>query len=325
MTWSIPGISSSGNMRPQSIAMTWSAYSTSIMLRPISPSPPSGIRRTAGSAPPADGWALVSTSSYSSGVGCGRAQGVARGVAPPPTGLGRAARTGRGGSPLPGRLTPRRSEARRGEPRELLERERLGPAAAVDAGGSEPLAGRRGWDVEPGGERVGDSLAALAERGEDDRPEAGLVADRHRRLAPGPQMKDGRLDPRRGPEGPWRHPQLEPNRPVELNQNRQATVGPAPWRGRDALGDLALEHQGHLGDRRVGVAEPHEDRLRHAVREVADHEHAPAGRRQPSIVPRPGVGLPDVEAVRQAPREPGVELEPEEPTGAGSQRRGEGA
>src|SRR5437764_1272883 len=149
-------------MRPQSIAMTWSAYSTSIMLRPISPSPPSGIRRTAGPAPPADGWSLVSTSSYISGVGCGRAQGVARGVAPG-----------------------------------------------------------------------------------------------------------------RGPEGARRYPQLEPHRPVELNQDREAAVDPAPWRGRDALGDLALEHQRHLGDRPVGVAESHEDRLRHAVREVAGHEHPP--------------------------------------------------
>ncbi len=179
--------------------------------------------------------------------------------------------------------------------------------------------------MEPGGERVGDGLAALAERGEDDPPEAGLVADRHRRLAPGPQMKNGRLDPRRGPEGSRRHPQLEPYRPMELDEDRQAAVGPAPWGGRDALGHLALEHQRHLGDRQVGVAESHEDRLRHAVREVADHEHAPAGRRKLTIVPRPGVGVPDVESVCQAPGEPRVELEPEEPTRAGCQRPGEGA
>src|SRR5262245_6863091 len=46
----MPGISSSGNSSPQSTARTSSPDSSSIMLRPISPSPPSGIRRTAGSA-----------------------------------------------------------------------------------------------------------------------------------------------------------------------------------------------------------------------------------------------------------------------------------
>src|SRR5438093_7106351 len=49
MSWSIPGSSSSGNMRPQSIAIRSSPDSTSIMLRPISPRPPRGIRRTTGS------------------------------------------------------------------------------------------------------------------------------------------------------------------------------------------------------------------------------------------------------------------------------------
>src|SRR5713101_7651037 len=46
----MPGISSaSGNMRPQSMAIRSSPDSMSIMLRPISPSPPRGIRRTEGS------------------------------------------------------------------------------------------------------------------------------------------------------------------------------------------------------------------------------------------------------------------------------------
>src|SRR3990172_1067558 len=49
MTWSMPGNSSSGNMRPQSTAMRSSPDSTSIMLRPISPSPPRGMSRTEGS------------------------------------------------------------------------------------------------------------------------------------------------------------------------------------------------------------------------------------------------------------------------------------
>src|SRR5438132_1054107 len=219
MTWSIPGISSSGNIRPQSIAMTSSAHSTSIMLRPISPSPPRGIRRTAGSGPPADGRGLVSTTFiYISGVGLRARAGSSAGRRPgPPV---RAARLERGPpstppTPRQARVTPPGpagsplSEAGRGQPRKLLERERLGPAAAVDASGAEPIPSRRGRQVEPGGERVGDGLAALAERGEDDQPEAGLVADRHRRPAPGPKMKDGRLDPRRRPEGPPRHPELE--------------------------------------------------------------------------------------------------------------------
>src|SRR2546428_9234096 len=46
----MPGISSgSGNISPQSMAISSSPDSTSIMLSPISPSPPSGISRTAGS------------------------------------------------------------------------------------------------------------------------------------------------------------------------------------------------------------------------------------------------------------------------------------
>src|SRR5437867_11230874 len=46
----MPGNSSaSGNMSPQSTAMRSSPDSTSIMLRPISPSPPRGISRTVGS------------------------------------------------------------------------------------------------------------------------------------------------------------------------------------------------------------------------------------------------------------------------------------
>src|SRR5215510_10768320 len=49
MTWSIPGNSSSGNMRPQSTAIKSSPDSISIMLRPISPRPPRGISRTTGS------------------------------------------------------------------------------------------------------------------------------------------------------------------------------------------------------------------------------------------------------------------------------------
>src|SRR5215813_15337738 len=45
----MPGNSSSGNMRPQSTAIKSSPDSISIMLRPISPRPPSGISRTTGS------------------------------------------------------------------------------------------------------------------------------------------------------------------------------------------------------------------------------------------------------------------------------------
>src|ERR1700752_270726 len=45
----MPGSSSSGNIRPQSTATTSSPDSTSIMFKPISPSPPRGMRRTDGS------------------------------------------------------------------------------------------------------------------------------------------------------------------------------------------------------------------------------------------------------------------------------------
>src|SRR5574337_737196 len=43
MTWSIPNISSSGNINPASITSRSSAASTTIMFNPISPKPPKGM------------------------------------------------------------------------------------------------------------------------------------------------------------------------------------------------------------------------------------------------------------------------------------------
>src|SRR5256885_10078301 len=43
MTRSIPNISSSGNMRPQSMTTMSSPYSNTYMFLPISPTPPSGM------------------------------------------------------------------------------------------------------------------------------------------------------------------------------------------------------------------------------------------------------------------------------------------
>src|SRR3990172_6613781 len=46
ITRSTPSISASGNMRPTSTTMRSSAYSKTIMLLPISPSPPRGMTRS---------------------------------------------------------------------------------------------------------------------------------------------------------------------------------------------------------------------------------------------------------------------------------------
>ena len=51
MTRSMPNISSSGNMRPQSMTTISSRYSNTYMFLPISPTPPSGMMRS--------GWSLV--------------------------------------------------------------------------------------------------------------------------------------------------------------------------------------------------------------------------------------------------------------------------
>ncbi len=51
MTRSIPNISSSGNISPQSITTISSRYSKTYMFLPISPTPPSGMMRS--------GWSFV--------------------------------------------------------------------------------------------------------------------------------------------------------------------------------------------------------------------------------------------------------------------------
>ena len=55
MTRSIPNISSSGNIRPQSITTMSSPYSKTYMFLPISPTPPSGMIRS-GFVSDAMGW-----------------------------------------------------------------------------------------------------------------------------------------------------------------------------------------------------------------------------------------------------------------------------
>src|SRR4029077_15327400 len=51
MTRSMPNISSSGNISPQSMTTISSPYSNTYMFLPISPTPPSGMMRS--------GWSLV--------------------------------------------------------------------------------------------------------------------------------------------------------------------------------------------------------------------------------------------------------------------------
>ena len=57
MTRSMPNISSSGNIRPQSMTTISSPYSKTYMFLPISPTPPSGMMRS--------GWSLVRVASVS--------------------------------------------------------------------------------------------------------------------------------------------------------------------------------------------------------------------------------------------------------------------
>src|ERR1043165_422187 len=77
-TRSIPNISSSGNIRPQSITTMSSPYSNTYMFLPISPTPPSGMIRRTGWVVDMCGGGLASCSAWWSEdreVGCGRIAG----------------------------------------------------------------------------------------------------------------------------------------------------------------------------------------------------------------------------------------------------------
>src|SRR5262249_29570332 len=137
---------------PQSTARTSSPVSRTIMLRPISPRPPRGTIRTAGSMEDARG-----------GSGEGTPEGSpADSVIPPrmvSRGLGAAQKAG--------------------DPRELLEIEALRAAPAIHAG--QPQRAGDTLPREGGAKRVGESLPPLGERHLDDAPEARGVVDRHPR------------------------------------------------------------------------------------------------------------------------------------------------
>src|SRR5437667_98978 len=132
-------------------------------------------------------------------------------------------------------------------------------------------------------------------------------------------MKDRRLHLGRRAERAGRDTERDARVAVELAQNRQAPVRLAARRRRHALGDLALEHERHLVDRRAGGDQRGQDRLPHAVRQVADDEHAPVpGARERAVVPHTRVGLDDLDrrdAGAQPLDEPAIDLEGDDASG----------
>src|SRR3954447_12820944 len=72
-TRSMPNISSSGNIRPQSMTMMSSPYSNTYMFLPISPTPPSGMMRSWSAAP---GDIVIGGSEQRQLVGVGGGSGV---------------------------------------------------------------------------------------------------------------------------------------------------------------------------------------------------------------------------------------------------------
>src|SRR5258705_9432034 len=67
MTRSMPNISSSGNMRPQSMTTMSSPYSMTYMFLPISPTPPSGMIRSGVS--PDGGGGVIDDLDFDLGMG----------------------------------------------------------------------------------------------------------------------------------------------------------------------------------------------------------------------------------------------------------------
>src|SRR5262249_38347894 len=80
------------------------------------------------------------------------------------------------------------------ERRELGERERLGPACWIHAGGRRRATDDVERQAEAGAERVRQHLPALGERRADDALEAARIGQRDARRAKDAQMKDGRVD-----------------------------------------------------------------------------------------------------------------------------------
>src|SRR5262245_35370605 len=139
-------------MSPQSTARRSSPDSSSIMLRPISPRPPSGRMRTLGSI------------AGSLGAPAGALAGMTRSVIPGGSvsrGLGGAQKAGRAPTTVSVRLG---AAERVGEARELFQREGLRAPRAVDPGPVEGLPDARGAAEAAAAERVGERLPPLAER-----------------------------------------------------------------------------------------------------------------------------------------------------------------
>src|SRR5439155_24451662 len=207
-------------MRPQSTARRSSPASRTIMLRPISPRPPSGASRTAGS------------------------MGGSRG------GSGRATPAG---SPadcaIPLRMVSRglRAAQEPRDPRELLEVEALRPATPVHGGEPEGAADR--VPRKGPAERVPEGLAPLSERRLHDLAEARRVLDGDAGPGAEDDLDHGRLHGRRRAERTGRHALEEGEVGPELPEHGEGAVDAPAGPRHESLGDLALEHERERVDR----------------------------------------------------------------------------
>src|SRR5437867_3068632 len=192
----MPGISWSGNMSPQSTARRSSPYSRSIMLRPISPSPPSGMIRMLGSIATSDPW------------GPGDSPAGSRSV-------------------MVDAMLPRALVAlqKPSDPREVLEREALRPPAPLDRRGLERRRHLVGPEMRPRrAERVRERLPPVSEGGLDDPDERRPIGDRNPRSRPERGLHHRRLDGGRRAEGPGRDREEEGQVRPELPQHRQGAI-----------------------------------------------------------------------------------------------------
>src|SRR5262249_4267759 len=173
--------------------MMSSPASTSIMLSPISPSPPRGMRRTAGSA-----GASIWSGSGRYAVLTAAHSGYHRRLHRPKKGS-RAAVSGRRATSVGSTRYDVRGRSLR-QAGELGQRQDLGADISIEPGpldeGTRPIDGHG----QACGEGVGQILPALAERGANDRGEAASVIDRDRRRFSHTKVDHGGFDLRQRAE-----------------------------------------------------------------------------------------------------------------------------
>src|SRR5262249_27596799 len=242
--------------------MMSSPASTSIMLSPISPSPPRGIRRTAGSAG-ASIWSGSGRYAVLTAAPPGyhrRLHRQKKGPAPCGNGERDLAVSERRASAVGSRREDVRERSRRqtGEPR---QRENLGADISIEPGPHDE--GARPIDGHPKASRegVGEILPPLTERGANDRGKAPSVTDRDRRRFSDAKVDHGGFDLRQRAEGARRNREAEAHVTGDLGEDGERAVRLAPWQSRDALGHLQLQHQRHLVDGPSCREERGQDRL----------------------------------------------------------------